>query len=184
MIKKLKEETRELHERIEDQNLAKQIMDHTIDLETYKLLLLQNYLAYRETEAQIKRFLPDYPAKKHLQLHQDLEHLGVPVNIPVENVTFECNSKAEAIGAAYVVEGSALGGLVLAKNIQKCENLNHVSQHHFFNGDKENLKDWNYFRTQLEEFSFTEQEERQALEKAKATFLFFENIFQRRLEVA
>lgn len=183
MIKKLKEETRELHEQIEDKNLAKQIMDHSIDLETYKLLLLQNYLAYRETENEIKKFLPAYGAKKHLQLKKDLEQLNVPTEVDVNSSRFVCHSTAEALGAAYVVEGSALGGLVLAKNLGKCLKLSGVEQHYFFGGDKENLNDWKSFKEELERYDFSEAEEAEAIEKAKDTFRFFETVFDKDLQI-
>ncbi|MGM1057543.1 MAG: biliverdin-producing heme oxygenase [Bacteroidota bacterium] len=180
MIQRLREETRKLHEQVEAQNLAKQIMDHSIDLETYKLLLLQNFIAYQATETAIKQFLPGYSGKKHRQLQQDLEQLGVAAEMISKNDIFECHSKAEALGAAYVVEGSALGGMVLAKNLQKCKLLASVDQHHFFNGDKENLKDWNSFKTGLEQYEFSKDEENEALEKAKETFRFFQTSFNRK----
>lgn len=184
MIKILKEETRELHEQIEDQNLAKKIMDHSIDLPTYKLLLLQNYLAYRETENEIKKHLPNYSTNKHLQLKKDLDRLNVSTAIPAKNAVFECRSTAEALGAAYVVEGSALGGMLLAKNLEKCSKLDEVDQHYFFNGNKENLEDWNNFKKELENYPFSKAEEAEAIEKAKATFRFFEKVFKMELPVA
>ncbi len=179
IIQRLKLETRELHEQVEAQNLAKQIMDHSIDLETYKLLLLQNFIAYQATETAIKQFLPKYSGKKHRQLLRDLEQLGVSAEIPSKDV-FMCQSKAEAMGAAYVVEGSALGGMLIAKNLQKCMGLASVNQHHFFNGDKINLKNWNSFKTVLEQYEFSKAEENEALEKAKQTFRFFQNIFNKK----
>lgn len=181
MIQRLKEETRELHEQVEEQNLANQIMNHSIDLETYKLLLLQNYIAYYATENAVKKFLPGYSGKKHVLLKQDLDQLGVSTEIPSGNVIFECYSKAEALGTAYVVEGSALGGMVLARNLTKCSQLSSVDQHHFFNGDKENLKDWNSFKMELGQHDFSENEEQQAIEKAKDTFKFFQEVFTRKL---
>ena len=183
MTERLKVETRELHEQIEGKNLARQIMDHTIVLETYKLLLLQNYLAYYHTETEIQKFLPSYQGKKHLQLEQDLEQFGMMEEIPLKNGIFECSSKAEALGAAYVVEGSALGGMVLARNIKKCSALTHVEHHFFFNGDKDNLEDWKEFKEQLENHPFTPQEELEAIEKAKDTFRFFESVFDRDYQV-
>lgn len=179
MIQRLRVETRELHEEVEAQNLAKQIMDHSIDLDTYKLLLLQNFIAYRATENAISPFLPGYSGKKHGLLLQDLEQLGMSSEIPLEKDIFECHSKAEALGAAYVVEGSALGGMLLAKNLQKCSQLNLVEQHHFFSGDKENLKDWGSFKTVLEQHQFSKVEEDETLEKAKQTFRFFQAIFNK-----
>lgn len=179
MIQRLKEETRELHEQVEEENLAKRIMDHSIDPETYKLLLLQNFMAYRATENSIQEYIPGYDGNKHKQLKKDLEQLDVPVEKWSEDAAFQCHSKAEALGAAYVVEGSALGGMLLARNLKKCDRLSSVQQHHFFNGDKENLRDWNSFKAELEQYDFSENEEREAIEKAKETFRFFQTVFRR-----
>lgn len=177
MTAKLKAETQVLHDRIEEKNLARQIMDGSIELETYKLLLLQNYIAYRQTESEIQRFLPGYTGSKHLQLRQDLENLGMTAAIPFKKENFQCNSPAEAFGAAYVVEGSAMGGMVLAKKLKTCAALEDLPAQNFFSGDKENLKDWRNFKEELEQYCFSEAEEAEAIEKAKETFRFFEKIF-------
>lgn len=179
MIKRLKEETRKLHEEVEQENLARFIMDHSMDPEQYKLLLLQNYVAYRATETEIKNFLPGFSGTKHLQLKKDLEDLNITEKITAQNTYFECRNTAEALGAAYVVEGSALGGMVIAKNLKQCEKLQGIQQQHFFNGDRENLKDWNSFRKELESRSFSAEEEDQAVQKAKETFIFFREIFRK-----
>lgn len=183
MIARLKEETRELHERVEKKNLAGRIMDHSIDLDTYKLLLMQNYIAYSKTETEIQQFLPHYQGIKHQQLKHDLKQLGISEMPVSKNDIFECQSRAEALGAAYVVEGSALGGMVLARNISKCPGLESVSRHFFFNGDKGNLQAWQAFKEELEGYTFTPDEEREAIEKARETFRFFECIFDRQYEL-
>lgn len=176
MTERLKAATRELHEQIEAENPAKYIVDHTIDMETYRLLLLQNYQAYKHTELAIAKILKNYKGKKFKQLEKDLKNLGVPlVDTPLE---FTCRNKAEALGAAYVVEGSALGGMVLAKHLSKCAALSGIEQHYFFNGDRENLKEWNSFKKALSEYEFSEEEEVEAIEKAKETFEFFGKIFR------
>lgn len=182
-IERLREETQVLHKRIEAKNLSRYIMDHSIDIETYKLLLLQNYFAYFQTETEIERMIPGYSANKHRQLQKDLEELDVPIELPFENDVFECHSTAEALGAAYVVEGSALGGMVLAKNLEKCPALAGVVQPHFFNGNKENLQGWKNFKKKLEEYSCSKVEETAMVEKAKATFRFFEQVFTRKYQV-
>lgn len=176
MTETLKAATRQLHEQIEAENPARYIVDHTIDLETYRLLLLQNYLAYKHTELAIGNVLEKYEGKKFKQLEKDLENLGVPVmDMPLE---FTCRNIAEALGAAYVVEGSALGGMVLAKHLPKCAALSGIQQHHFFNGNRENMKEWNSFKKSLSEYPFSEEEEIEAIEKAKETFEFFGRIFR------
>lgn len=175
-----KEATKDLHQQVEEENLARFIMDHSMDLETYKLLLLQNFIAYQKTENAIALFIKGYQATKHKELQKDLEELQISEVAP--DFTFSCNSTAEAFGAAYVVEGSALGGMVLARNIPKCPGLSSIEKHHFFNGDKVNLKSWQDFKNKLSEQDFSEMEQQEALEKAKDTFRFFREVF--RLEKA
>jgi heme oxygenase len=173
---KFKEATKDLHQQVEEENLARFIMDHSIDLETYKLLLLQNFLAYQHTEEAIAPFISGFEGTKHEQLQKDLDELQISV-VALE-AGFSCSNRAEAFGAAYVVEGSALGGMVLARNISKCSGLSSVEKHHFFNGDKDNLKSWNNFKNQLSNQDFSEEEQVQAIEKAKETFRFFREVFR------
>ncbi|MEC8682625.1 MAG: biliverdin-producing heme oxygenase, partial [Bacteroidota bacterium] len=51
ILKHLKTQTATLHQKTEEDNLAKYILDHSIDKETYKRLLQQNYLAYARIDA-------------------------------------------------------------------------------------------------------------------------------------
>ena len=48
-----------MHTDIEKDNTANKIMDHSISLEDYKLLLFQNFLAYKAAESEIEKFLPN-----------------------------------------------------------------------------------------------------------------------------
>lgn len=177
MIEKLKEETRELHEQVERENLARFIMDHSIDRQTYTTLLIQNYLAYRQTEEEIGKFLPELKLEKHLKLEKDLRNLGAtPEDLPQVN-DFQCSGTAEALGAAYVVEGSALGGMLLSRHLKSCKNLD-ISEPEFFSGDKSNLKDWQHFKEVLAAYDFSEKEKQAAIEKARETFEFFGRIFR------
>lgn len=178
MTERLKSETRELHEEIEKCTLAKYILDHSIDLQMYKLLLWQNYVAYAVTENEVAPFIDNYYAEKHLQLKEDLLALGVQPIIPAEIPFFKCSTKAEAYGTAYVIEGSGLGGMLLAKSLKQCQQLQHIKKHHFFNGDKAALESWKSFEKQLNCQNFTEKEKEKVVEKAKDTFRFFGKILQ------
>ncbi len=178
MITKFRERTRELHEQIEKENQAKKIMDHSIDLEEYKLLLLQNFIAYRTVENEISRHIPEYKSSKHQQLEKDLNALDVDFSVALEfGSGFICNNYIEALGAAYVVEGSALGGMVISKELKACPNLKGLEDQHFFSGKRDNLKSWNRFKKELNSREFSEEEKEQASEKAQDTFRFFEDIF-------
>ena len=183
MIERLREETRLLHEEIEKENLASRIMDHSIDVETYKLLLLQNYFAYRSTEKAIFEYLPEMQPGKYLRLEKDLLALKVPFSEISFSSDFECNNRAEAFGASYVVEGSALGGMVIAKNLKKCQDLKEVETFHFFSGSKTELESWKHFKNELEVQDFSEAEVQLSIQKAKETFLFFQKVFSTAFEV-
>lgn len=179
MIQRFREATRELHQEVEKENSAAKIIDHSITRREYKLLLLQNYIAYKIAEEQIKRFLPQEEISKHQRLQQDLEELGVDISGSSDyQDDFTCNTYAEAMGAAYVVEGSALGGMVIAKELRHCENLDGLDNQHFFNGDRNNIKSWNTFKKQLDTTQFSEDEVVAATEKAKETFRFFQKVFR------
>lgn len=178
LIQRFREATRQLHEEIEEENSAAKIIDHSISLEEYRLLLLQNYIAYKITEEQISRFLPLEGILKHQRLKEDLSSLNVDTSVSsYYQDNFTCNTYAEALGAAYVVEGSALGGMVIAKELKQCENLNGLEKQSFFNGDRNNIKSWNTFKKELDKTNFSEEEAMAATEKAKETFRFFKKVF-------
>lgn len=182
MINRLREETTELHKQIEKDNLAGLIMSHEISLEEYKLLLLQNYLAYQLVEEEITPFYDTKQSGRLERLERDLKALDVD---PAEALNelkgeFTCASKSEAMGAAYVIEGSALGGMMISKELKNCHKLNQIEEHHFFNGDRNNLKSWNNFLKIVRNTDFTKEEEEQAAGKACDTFRFFGRIFSRK----
>ena len=178
MINKLKEATAQLHKEIEKDNLAALIMNHNISLKEYELLLLQNYVAYKVTEVALMRKLPNYSESKSQRLLEDLDNLNIDASIAKEYFNkFIITNKAEALGAAYVVEGSSLGRMMIAKEIKNCEALSHIASHHFFNGDRGDVKSWNSFSKTLKREIFTPLEEIQAIDKAKETFLFFGEVF-------
>lgn len=179
MIERFREATRRLHKEIEEENSASRIIDHSISVEEYKLLLLQNYIAYKCTEQEIDRFLPIEGIPKHQRLKLDLENLEVDPTLSSRyEPLFTCNSYAEALGAAYVVEGSALGGMVIFKELQQCQNLASLEAPHFFNGDRNNVKSWNAFKKQLDATELSEDEALAAIAKAQETFRFFGKVFR------
>lgn len=179
MISKFREATGELHEQVEKENLARLIMDHTIGVDNYKLLLLQNYIAYYITEKEIERFLRAEEPAKHTRLKKDLDHLQVDARI-INNYknTFTCKSLPEAMGAAYVVEGSALGGRLIAIELEECRKLEGLGEPYFFNLDRSNMEGWKKFKKMVECQQFSDEEVEQATLKAQETFRFFLEVFR------
>ena len=176
MLNKLREETAELHQQLEKDNLANKIMDQSIKLEEYRTLLFQNFIAYESAEAEIFKFLPDYSSDKTERLRQDLK--GIGVRNPGCPIAFCCTSEAEAIGAAYVIEGSAMGGMLIGKELKKCEFFDQIPEQLFFNGKRDSVKGWNEYLKFLRSREFSENEINAAALKAKETFLLFSKAFK------
>ncbi len=176
ILNRLREETAELHRELEGDNLANKIIDHTINLDEYRTLLAQNYIAYKNAETEILKYLPEMSTEKSDRLKNDLQGLGF--NDLSTELNFSCSSKAEAIGAAYVVEGSAMGGMVIGRELEHCPALRELPSQQFFNGDRSNVRNWNEFLKYLRSQEFTDAEIELAAAKARDTFLLFREAFK------
>ncbi len=176
MLNRLREETADLHRQLEKDNLANKIMDQSISLEEYKNLLFQNLLAYENVETEITKFIPEYSSDKSMRLKEDLHGIGVE-NFSC-SLAFSCTSEAEAIGAAYVVEGSAMGGMQIGKELKKCIFFDQIPEQSFFTGKRDSIKGWNEYLKFLRSRDFSEAEIESAARKAKETFLLFEEAFK------
>lgn len=178
MISKLREETTQLHREIEKDNLAGLIINHSITLDQYKTLLLQNYISYKVVENSILPFLKDFDTNKSDQLLKDLHSLNVdPLILREFEDAIACNNRVEALGSAYVLEGSVLGGMMIAKELKECKELAEIKTHNFFNGNRSNVSGWKKFLKMLKSEEFSEGEKMQAANKAKETFKFFGDVF-------
>lgn len=177
MLNSLREGTAQLHKRLEENNLANKIMDHSISLEEYKFLLYQNYLAYSSVEPKIAAFLPEQKLGKAENIKQDLYNLNVKLFEGAEVFDFSCQNEAEAIGAAYVLEGSAMGGLMIGKELQECEIASILPEQLFFSGKRESATGFNQFLKMLRNRNFSEKEIDLAVSKAVETFKLFEKAF-------
>lgn len=185
MLDFLKKNTQSTHKETELSNLAKYIMDHSITLENYKELLIRNYYAYYTTEQLLVNSVDhvDTDLKQFIGTHKsellstDLKSLNVPIDTSLCRLSDEdytLQSEAEIIGTLYVLEGSMLGGMLISKNLPKCESLKHIKTHHFFSKNPTILLDrWKAFREVVEGKYFNKHDEQKALNAAKKTFLTF-----------
>ncbi|MCM4157076.1 biliverdin-producing heme oxygenase [Christiangramia antarctica] len=173
MLHKLRSATEQLHRDLEKDNLANKIMDHSINLNEYKLLLTQNYLAYAIVEPFLERYLEYYRADKSDRLKTDLLSMDSPIPKVELWLDFSCNNLTEAIGAAYVVEGSAMGGLMIGKNIPDCNSLENIPPQKFYSGKREDIQGFQNFQKLLRSKEFSEEEKDMAAKKAVETFELF-----------
>lgn len=177
MLDSLREGTAELHKRLEENNLANKIIDHSISLEEYKFLLYQNFLAYCAVEREIAGYLPDQKMDKAERLKSDLASMDVKLFSCGNHFGFTCDSEAEAIGAAYVIEGSAMGGMMIGRELKNCKATQHLPEQEFFSGSRTSAKEWNKFLKMLRNREFSETEIDTAVNKAVETFRVFEKAF-------
>lgn len=182
MLNSLREATADLHQELEKENLANKITDHTITLKEYQLLMLQNLLAYQTAEAEIAKFLDISKPSKTELIKKDLDAMNQDFDNAVLN--FHVNNKAEAIGAAYVIMGSAMGGFVIGRELKKCPELKSLPEQHFYAEDREGVQSWNVFSKMLKSHPFTSEEISLAQEKAKETFELFAVAYNREFSLA
>ncbi len=190
MLNYLKQGTETLHREVEKSNLAKYILDHSITLELYKKLLIQNYHSYLTIEEQLgqniavvndnlQSFIDTEKSDKLWRDIKGISSFAQELN-PIET-NFFITSEAEAIGALYVIEGSMLGGLLISKHLQQCESLQLIKTHHFFKSNPKNsMKRWKNFSETVNNIKFSDGDREKAIVSAQKSFLIFKN-FQEKI---
>jgi heme oxygenase (biliverdin-IX-beta and delta-forming) len=132
ILERLKTETRPYHDRIEEVGFSTQIMSGQLTLEEYKMLVINNYRIHKlvedtlEQNPQVKNLegLEFDNRKKTAMLAKDLESLGLnPADYTTDDITLDLSDFHTAMGVYYVLEGSTLGGSVIARQLAKNEQI-------------------------------------------------------------
>ncbi len=139
------------------------------------------YAYFRAVEETVKPFittevLADYPTRRSSSyLKNDIGALGGDVDVVPGAIAPAISNAAEAMGALYVLEGSIMGGPYIVQMLQK----RGIGQGFtFFSGyGAQAGQMWQTFIDALNAVVATEEEKRQALEKAVETFSRFEDVF-------
>lgn len=125
--------TQEVHERLHRHAGFAAIQDATIDLPAYRALLLRLYGFYVPFEAAA-----DLGLERSRWLEGDLGamHLdsGTFATIPRCPHVFRLDTPERRLGAAYVVEGSTLGGRALGRSLDRLLGPNGTEGRSFFLG--------------------------------------------------
>lgn len=177
----LKHNTADYHDAAEKLFNSEKIFNKTFTLEDYKKIIHTNYLMLLHSEDKIFNRLSDKYADK-LQLaerkklpliEKDLESLSLE-NQPASH-HLEFDNEHEALGAMYVIEGSTLGGNVIAKQLSKTEGFNTVT-FNFFGCYQENTGSmWKNFKEVLDT-EVTEEKYGEVLTGAKKLYSFLLNV--------
>ena len=172
----LKEKTANFHDEIESKLESKKLFEGTFSDENYYKMLQVNHLFLKEYAEKIKRLL----AVKDLGiLHQtnfdkcrliekDLTELNL-TELEAQNAS-ELEDRAEAFGALYVIEGSMLGGNVIAKTLKKYPNLKDKSFNYFGHYGEKLGQSWKTFLRYINEEFTTEKEQSQVIAGAKKAY--------------
>lgn len=138
----LKQKTAEYHDAAELLFNSQKIFSKTFTLEDYKKIIYNNYLMLFYAEDKIFRLLEDkYGEKLHLVdrkklplIEKDFQSLHLSNDQPY---SFNIENELEALGALYVIEGSTLGGNVIAKQLSRTEGFEDL-KFNFFGCYQEN----------------------------------------------
>lgn len=183
-LKKLKSETQEAHNKIEQSPLTRAIVEKSIRREEYAELLKRFLRFYAPCEKRIRdSSLWQAPAlslesrQKSPLLEEDLEFLGyapgASQNLQDYGALPQLQEKEAILGYLYVVEGSTLGGQIMGRSIADHLGLAKGKGASFFNSyGKENLaKMWRSFQYFLEDYvrAFPETQA-PIIESAQQTF--------------
>lgn len=138
---KLKESTKELHEIIEKNPHAKKIEERSLTLASYITMLEAYYLIHKTLEPQLQKYEAlDFSKKARLaHLRDDLKELGYLEEdfqkLDKKELFFSLHSFEEALGVVYVLEGSRMGGMIIAQILEKL--LGSTKALRYFSGYKE-----------------------------------------------
>lgn len=177
----LKQNTAAYHDAAEKLFNSEKIFNKTFTLEDYKKIIRTNYLMLLHSEDKIFNSLSEKYTEK-LQLNQrkklpliekDLESLSLESQ--PQNHTLEFSNEHEALGAMYVIEGSTLGGNVIAKQLSKTEGFDNVS-FNFFGCYQENTGHmWKSFKEVLDT-EVKKENYHDVLSGAKKLYTFLLNV--------
>ncbi len=173
----LKQHTAEYHDAAEKLFNSEKIFSKTFTLEDYKKIIGTNYLMLLHAESKIFNSLSGNFSEK-LQLdnrkklpliEKDLASLALKQQPVSEELEF--SSEHEALGAMYVIEGSTLGGNVIAKQLSKTEGFDQIT-FNFFGCYQENTGPmWKNFKEVLDR-EVTSENYDEVLAGAKKLYTF------------
>lgn len=178
---RLKEETKENHQSLE-RILIPQIKSIR-NLEDYARLLGMFYSYFGGLEKKIdaavdKELLPDYDKRRKTSaIADDLLAIGASLpDLAADNDLPEITDHQQALGALYVIEGSALGGKIISKMIAQALGDSVQKALSFYDGYGEDTAEmWGTFKGILNEQLISNEEQTKVIRTADETFLKFKH---------
>lgn len=176
-LKNLRSGTAFWHQKLEDLDGSKAILDPNVSIEQYIKYLTAMYGFIRPLEAhiypQLSTIIENIEARRKTSLMEhDLKALGLS-EIEIKNIpifTFMPMTNAAAMGAMYVIEGSTLGGAIIYKHIHKSLNLTTENGAGYFQPYGQSSGSfWKSFLANMTDFA-TDNKEAEVIDGATETF--------------
>ncbi len=179
ILSQLKEQTRELHEQTEQLFYTDALKDGTLTSNQYKHLL-QAHLAFHKALENALSTIEDYPLEERRKagwIEADLTAIHESPK-SAQTSTFADWAMPELLGAAYVAEGSMLGGQVIKRWLQAHPELgSYAGDSQFYGGYGKNTGErWKAFGSYLVDKSTGH--EPAIVEGAKKAFMAYQDIFR------
>ena len=180
ILARLKTRTAHQHQQTED---GVDLMSDDFTLGDYKDLLVRFYAFYQSFEARMTRAIAEHEVDFNYaerlnapKLVADLRSLGLTETEIAAIKSFDetpaLDSPEKIFGALYVVEGSTLGGQIIARHLKAKFDRDETNGIAFFSGyAQETGKMWNAFRAAITEFADGENvNHEEIIESANETF--------------
>ena len=182
IMNELRKYTKRAHDDLEEAAPMAQLMKPDLTVSAYTNLLSRLLPFYRNLEDQLQSWgLPEPGAPpvewKTPRLLNDLKVLTgdlhscfTDMNVEVETPTIA--SRSAALGALYVLEGSALGGQIISRRLSRQPAIKSTGAWTFFTcyDQRELQLHWREFSRYMNDRSWDAKEEEAALRAAEATF--------------
>lgn len=185
----LRDGTHAEHVRLNQHGLLRGITRSGYPLSMYQLVLAAYFHFYGAVETAIDRSLSEqglafsYEPRRKLQwISEDLSFFGInpddeayrpnlPISVPGSfNV-------GELVGVLYTIEGSSLGGQVIARHLETYMGLTPEKGARFFYGYGQRIPAlWDQFQVFMDETLVHDEMQNAAINSAKSTFVMMESI--------
>ena len=161
VLARMRAATRELHDRLESKTLGDRIMDGSLTVEEYRRLTRWQERVHHALEPKLAGFtVGEYRYRPRYPLAAGESR---PADLP------------EALGIAYVLEGSSLGGSMIYQKLRANPALASEAPFTFYQGQAEaGVKQWRALANELGRLELSEEETERAAESARSAFLRFE----------
>jgi len=186
VLRELKLATQALHDLTERYAYASEIRSGILKVEQYHQLLLANLTIHRHLEANITKstifpFFSDFFLARSQWLEQDLAFFEKQATLDYSFSQLPLQYPAQMIGLLYVVEGSMLGGKMIAKQLKRQTEFEEYQPFHFFEGKKEETKNrWKRFALIADQHIQTSEDQNVTNIAAIQTFKIFLETYKKR----